>query len=161
MEYKGFLFGHYDSRGGATFIEGTDEFEAKLKYIEYGIGYEQTMKDAAEWSSEAYEHGLGWPVSPFWAELHALRDDKPAAVEKIVGEDFIAPATIESWRELKEGEDIEWLEGDEKLWANGEDLEDGTTVMFRLTQGQESPGEDWIESEYGEDACGVIFCGAK
>jgi hypothetical protein len=33
--------------------------------------------------------------------------------------------------------------------------------MFRLTEGTESPGPDWIESEYGEDACGVIFCAAE
>ena len=196
--YSGYLFGHYDSRGGATFIEDPDEMNARKRYIEMGLGFDETMKDAAEWSQSE-------GAAEFWSEIHALRDDPEAAIRKITEEDFIDSVTLESYRELRDGEDIEYGEetDEHKLelerafqdglrWATDEvqaTVPNGftetlwyneSTQTLRLTAPGESPREphkgdwannasyktfptpptdtNWVRSEFGEDACGVIFC---
>jgi hypothetical protein len=199
--YSGYLFGHYDSRGGATFVVAPDEMSARASYIEMGIGYEEIMKDAAEWMQEHHP-------DTFWSELHDLRNDREAAIRKITEEDFIDSVTVESYRELRDGEDIEYGEitDPHKLelerafqeglqWADDEVAKtvpngftetlwyNESTKTLRLTPPGESPREpykgtwagnasyeihpapqidtNWVKSEFGEDACGVIFCAAE
>ena len=115
--YEGFIFGHYDSRGGGTFIEDANELNARNRYIEMGNGLEYDKECAERWSKDE-------GASPMWAEVHALRDDEEALIRYLTEEDFISPAKLESYRPISEGEDLEWGEhGEQQELANA--FEDG------------------------------------
>ena len=186
-EYQGHIFGHYDSRGGATFVVAPDEATARRIYVEMGDGLEQTLKNAAEWKDDGHE---------FWGELWELRNNPEAAIKFITDEDYISAATLRSYRPVEEGEDLEWGDGtpnekaqafDEGLQWAGEDIEMTTANPYRETLWwhEESatlllgepgfnPGdpetpmgmtvfpprrhvEGWRRSNFGEDACGLVF----
>jgi hypothetical protein len=139
MRIEGFIFGHYDSRGGGTFLEGTDEMAARRKYVEMGQGFAQTMEDAANWSKD--ENAAG-----FWGELHALRDDEEAALKFLTDEDFISRATLESYRDIREGEDLEWIDErilDEKEWGMARAFEDG--LQWATDEVQETTPNPFME----------------
>jgi hypothetical protein len=113
--YEGFIFGHYDSRGGGTFIEDANELNARKRYIEMGNGLEYEKECAERWSKEE-------GASPEWANILALRDDEEALIRYLTEEDFIAPAKLESYRPISEGEDLEWNEhGEQRELANAFD----------------------------------------
>jgi hypothetical protein len=162
-EYNGFLFGHYDSRGGAMFLQGDDINEAWLWYLEvsYSLTPEQLLGDAIKFAPQ-------YPRS-HW---RAIRDepDPITRVKMYCGEDYLGKAHITSYRELIDGEDIEydglgsetkeWNEGDPimtRTWAKtqGENIE----ILFsEEIRNEENPPEGWEPSNFGEDACGLIIC---
>jgi hypothetical protein len=117
-----YLYGHYDSRGGATLLEAPTKREADLRYIEEvgGQTIEDHLKDAAAWKDD--EH-----AAEFWRILHEARNDRDKVIELLVSEDFIAEVNLESYRELRDGEDLEY---GEDHWPNennqrAEDFEAG------------------------------------
>jgi hypothetical protein len=122
----GFLYGHYDSRGGAAFIEGTDKEQADAKYVE-DFGLDQIFDDPEELTT---------------------------AKNQVLEDDFLGLATVESPKEIQEGEDIDYRDDDLKLWVKN----DGTT--YELVVAAEQP-EGFGESELGEDAFGVMVTRSK
>jgi hypothetical protein len=79
--YRGFLYGHYDSRGGTTFVEADSRDTALRRYV-IGFGYEDGK--------------------PF-------QFDVPTAdwLRMIEDEDFLCEAMIESDEELIVGMDLD------------------------------------------------------
>jgi len=172
-----YLYGHYDSRGGAQLIEAPDRETAdRAYYLQFW------PDDANEPNTETYR-------------------------KELVEEDFIAEVTLESYREIKHGEEIEYtdpVEGQdsekarafedglawaaediiettanpwkELLWWNEErkilricppgvnptfperPADFGTQNIYGAHEPTE-PG--WKRSNFGEDACGVIYGEAK
>ena len=165
---KYFLFGHYDSRGGATLISAASEIEARAAYVEINETIEEFIDFALE-AIEDPEH------DPFWDEVVAVKDDREAVVRMATEADFLHEVQFESYRVVEDGEDLEYIEmspeGDkfeeklqwdedkqkttpnphsEMLWWN-----EGTKTL-RLCPAGEYPGAGWERSDFGEDACGVV-----
>ena len=149
MQY-GYLFGHYDSRGGATLV----------LVDEHSEGYRNAANDA-------YVEAFVAPDDP--NEYYAWK----AFLEE---EDFLAPVTIEGDPVGPEDGDLEYRPSNRGvLLVNTEDnlrlredrdsaigivrlkwLKDAT-VPELLEDNQphpEHPG--WEYSNFGEDACGVV-----
>ena len=124
-KHTGFLYGHYDSRGCATFLEAKTKEEADFRYVEM-----------------IFE---GWDPAERTKEYE----------KELIEGDFIAPCEIEG--PISDGEDIEYREDGQTLWTNiPSEWPDGiANVEFRVAK--ECPGEGWHESNFGEDAAGVIF----
>lgn len=149
MRYECYLFGEYNSRGGATLIEAADEDSAREAYVEAGMGYESTMQDAAEWADSPGAAG-------FWNELHALRHDKKAAIRKITEEQFIGKTILLSEEEVPEI-DLEWdIDEDQTMLWEPEGQREANPAERTLWYGK-TPPAGWVPTEYGEDACGVVF----
>ena len=136
MKIKGHLYGHYDSRGGATFVAAP----------------ERAVSDAI------YANTMIWD-EPGIA-------DGPEEVQRWVDADYLGTAELKCAARPEEGEDLEYRpEGDpNKLWIKkgllyGGIIQDHTS-RFPLAFGPECP-EGYEESELGEDACGVLFFSAK
>ena len=154
-QYNGFLFGCYDSRGGATFIEAPSEYEARLAYIAMGVlTYEETMKDAESWAFDPEASG-------FWKELNDARHDKQKAVGVLTESDFLGKATLRSDEEIPEGTDMEEPEHYEEeqeerycLWVKEENAE---YELFYSKKPIKQGPEGYKPSELGEDAFGCIF----
>jgi len=173
-----YLYGHYDSRGGAQLIEAPDRETADKAYV---LQF--------------------WPDDPNDSELEETR-------KAMIEEDFIAEVTLESYREIKHGEEIEYTEPvigedyekarafeDGLAWAT-EELQETTAnpwkellwwneerKILRLCPPGENPGKPWMKnhagnatytvwpeekgepgwkrSNFGEDACGIIFGNAE
>jgi hypothetical protein len=132
---QGFLYGHYDSRGGATFIEGTDKAKADAEYV-LPFCLEQVFPDEPEVVKERNR--------------------------EIIEQDFLGEATIESEFRIENEQDIEQGEHAEPLWVRfvpndpkNEGFQ-GSPGRYELAIGTKPPAEDWKESELGEDAFGVI-----
>jgi len=169
-----YLYGHYDSRGGAQLIEAPDR----------------------ETADKAYALQF-WPDDPNEPNTETYR-------KEMIEEDFIAEVTLESSREIKHGEEIEYtdpIEPDDSekarafedglQWAT-EEIQETTAnpwkellwwneerKILRLCPPGENPGKPWLKnhagnatytvwpkeegepgwkrSNFGEDACGVIY----
>lgn len=173
-----FLYGHYDSRGGATLIEDDTQEQAHIRY-------------AALFCNEDQEWGT-----------------KKEQDERLIEEDFIGKVTFTSYRDVEDGEDLEqgeprpdevddakasnafedglaWAADEvaqttanpfrELLWerrnesdelvelrlcpkghnpAYEDQAEVQTPWQWRSTSPKKIPG--WRRSNLGEDACGVI-----
>lgn len=169
------LFGCYNSRGGACLVEAPTKEEAAKRYYNEGLGMEGQEED---WEGQ-YE----------------------ATIEEDFLEEVVA---IESYRPLRDGEDLEYGDGeDDDLKQRARDFEDGlawapqeiqdtvpnpfverlwwndTTKTFCLAGPGFSPrrptignqaastgyfwsaeppvDENWKKSNFGEDACGVVL----
>jgi hypothetical protein len=124
---SGWLYGHYDSRGGATFI-------------------------AAPSKAEADE----WYCNDFALEEIWKGDELKEAKASLIEEDFMGPATLQSPVEIKNGEDIEYRDEKDplKLWNQ---MKVESDPHYSLVIAKEPPDETYEESELGEDAFGVIF----
>lgn len=180
-----YLYGHYDSRGGAWLIEADTKAQADAQYLESFFTQDE------EWATKAEQ-------------------DK-----QILDEDFIAEVQFSSYREIEQGEDLEqgeprnehgtltndeiaigrafedglqWAEHTvsrevpnpvwELLWARYEEEDPDKPVELRLHPAGQSPAyEDWRDAEtptqthwppkpkkpgwrranFGEDACGVVI----
>jgi len=176
---KFFLYGHYDSRGGATLIEDESKEKADIRYAE------AFCNEDSEWGTKAEQ-------------------DK-----QLIEEDFLGKVTFTSYRDVQDGEDLEqgepipseradaekanafedglaWADDKivettpnpfrELLWERRDDSD--TLVELRLCPKGHSPAyEDqremptphsfsskepvkqagWKRSSLGEDACGVIL----
>jgi len=181
MKITGFLYGHYDSRGGATLIEDESKEIADIRYAS------MFCNEDSEWGTKAEQ-------------------DKT-----LIEEDFIAKVTFSSYREVADGEDLEQgppipSEEDDApkanafedglAWATDEILsttpnpfrellwerrnESDEVVELRLCPKGHSPAyenqgdrqtpfyhysgppkgtkqDGWKRSSLGEDACGVIL----
>jgi hypothetical protein len=147
--YRGFLYGHYDSRGGTTFVEADSRAAALRRYV-IGFGYQD-----------------GDPT----------QFDIPTAdwLRMIEDEDFLCEATIESDEELIVGIDLdgEFTGGYDPdtgvgrtAWvpkpADGVDT--AGLVMGCITPGAPivirygaKPGDDWIAPRFDDDAYGLLF----
>src|SRR5262249_28746259 len=90
MKYEGFIFGHYDSRGGAVFIAGGTEAEARKAYAESGQPLQEQFEDAAQWANDEGAH-------PMWKQI-AEAETEEEKIRILTEEDFYGPATIESYR---------------------------------------------------------------
>ena len=127
-KYEGFLYGHYDSRGGATFVEGTDRDKADKQYAEAFI-------------CEGYEGAT--------PEQQA---------KEICEEDFLGFATVESPIEIHHGQDIDFqfveMEPEWKLWVKAPD-DPTEEAHYELRIAKEQP-DGFEESELGEDAFGMV-----
>src|SRR5262245_19064040 len=151
-QYKGFVFGHYDSRGGANFIEAETEQQAREQYIAMSWGgLEGLVKDANNWADEPN-------AATFWREIRDLHraGDHAALVKAATEEDWIGPATIESLEPIANGADLEYDE-EGKLWSNWNpgSMDDPPAIIeFRVADEQPDGFE---QSEFGEDAFGLIF----
>jgi len=123
----GFLYGHYDSRGGATFVEAKTREEADPFYVEAFCYVPECGMTKEEWTKQ-------------------LSDD-----------DFLGTATIESPIEITHGMDIDFgfteMEPTWKLWNQMRVESDG---HYELRIAKEAPDETYEESELGEDAFGVV-----
>ena len=124
---QGFLFGHYDSRGGATFVVADDKKEAAKKYA------------SAMWL-ESEEEALEVATEDFLGA---------ATVE--------SDLEIEDGTDLQSYEDDAiplWVAfvPDDPANANCH----GAPGVYTLRYGGECP-EGYRESELGEDAFGVIL----
>ena len=118
--YKGFLFGHYDSRGGANFIETDDEYDAKRKYQEMtGQTLQEQVDEMRSWANDPNTHP---DFIEFRDKLNAAGDDERKLLDILLEEDFLGSVTVESCRELEHGEDIEYGNADrvEQEPANAE-----------------------------------------
>ena len=125
---QGFLFGHYDSRGGATFVVATDKAEAYKKYAS-GMWLDEDHQDEA--IECAKEDFLG--AATLESELE-----------------------IEDGTDLQSYEDDAiplWVH---HVPDNPEDTNHGAPGVYKLRYGGECP-EGYRESELGEDAFGVIL----
>lgn len=159
MKYEGFVFGHYDSRGGAVFIAAKTEAEARRAYVTSGASLEDQIADAKEWGSdEAQAQG----AHPMWKEVANATEEE--AIRLLSEEDFWGPATIEAYRELQDNEDLEFDTDEDdthhRLFANYSPTHDGekpALVEFRLVEEAIEETEDNKKSEWGEDAYGLIF----
>lgn len=128
--YQGFLYGHYDSRGGGTFI----------------------ASDSREAADAAYCRTMGWDDP----SLHDT-EYKPSEWAE---EDFIAQAVLESHRPLVDGEDLEQRDDGQSLWTDESEASSANipeTIRLRFTPTPDKPEGEWYEGHYGEDACGVLF----
>jgi hypothetical protein len=138
MKIEGYLYGHYDSRGGAMFIALPTREEADKLYAA-GFMHNQVFDTPAEVEE---------------------------ADKQVIEDDFLGPATLECERRPEEGEDFGDFDPDDptvmKLWARYR--EDGEWC----TEWQGTPGESelilsvaqppgFAESELAEDAYGVLF----
>jgi len=126
MKITGFLYGHYDSRGGATFIEAATQEEANPFYLE------SFACDDVEGMTKA--------------EIEA----------NIVKDDFLGPATLESPTEITHGMDVDYRDDGQKLWVKWKEDANPTDFVYELAVAKEPPPGAWEESELGEDAFGVI-----
>jgi hypothetical protein len=127
---KGVLYGHYDSRGGATFIEsengrdeGTDRLYAEAFCCE-GYEFDGKVVSAAEEAKE------------------------------ICDQNFLGEAILHSDKSVLHGEDIEYEDNALPIWVKEPD---GPTeeARYEIQRGGECP-EGWTESQLGEDAFGII-----
>jgi hypothetical protein len=111
MKYRitGYLYGHYDSRGGATFIEAKSREEADPFYSE-------------AFMCEGYDE-----VTP---EQQA---------KEICDDDYLGPATIESDVEIAHGQDLEHDENALPLWVHTDESQDPVIAVYKLRYGGECP----------------------
>lgn len=138
-KYEGFLYGHYDSRGGCSFIEADSKEKADAVYLQSFCLGEEELKAI---------------MAPYMKTYG----------EEIIEEDFLGAATIESEDEIEDGTDMEYGEHGDRpipLWVqfspnNPENTNQGNTGSYRLRYGGECPA-GFQESELGEDAFGVII----
>jgi len=128
---QGFLFGHYDSRGGASFVVAETKAEAYKKY-----------------------------VSTFWLdeEEKATEGVKIAEEDFLGAATLESEHEIEDGTDLEYGEDGD---RPIPLWVsyvpdNPEDTNHGAPGVYKLRWGGECP-EGFRASELGEDAFGVIL----
>ena len=135
---NGFLFGHYDSRGGATFVVAQSKEEAFKKYA------------SAFWMDEEEKKTEGLEV--------AKEDFLGAATLE-------SELEIEDGTDLEYNEQGPDQEGDGihlPLWVKFEAADpfdaglQGAPGTYHLVYGGECP-EGHAESELGEDAFGVIL----
>lgn len=128
MKTEGYLYGHYDSRGGATFVIAPTREQADALYVE-AFATNEYADDAAQ--AEEYN-------------------------KNIIDEDFLGTAELESPHEPVQGEDLEYRdEGDPlRLWVK--ELYRDKEHHYFLALAAECP-DGFEESELGEDACGVVF----
>ena len=129
---EGFLFGHYDSRGGTTFVESNDQAKAKKKYADSFYFDEDQNDEAMEIANDDF---LG-----------------PATIES---EEEIGDGQDIEYGEVVDGNDA----GQLPLWVrvngDGDDKHQGSPGTYHLQFGGECP-DGHEESELGEDAFGVI-----
>jgi len=123
----GFLYGHYDSRGGATFIPVATREEADRLY------------------ASIFMHHNG---------IFDSKEEADEADKQVCEEDFLGAATVESPTPLEDGQDIEYdhdPEEDPSLWVREFDSH------YELVVSKECPGDGFEPSQLGEDAYGVII----
>jgi hypothetical protein len=133
MKLHGFLYGHYDSRGGATFIEADTQPEADAVY------------------AKAFMHKEVWPNAPKQVE---------EADKQVCGDDYLGTATVEANTPIENGQDIEYVVEDPtpgpSLWVK-ETTTPGAFYPehYELVLSEKCP-DGFVESSLGEDAFGVI-----
>ena len=149
---KGWLYGHYDSRGGATLVYAPNREEADRIY------------------ASVFMHHSG---------IFDTKEEADEADKQVCEEDFIAPAIVMSHRPLEHNEDLEnscpnppaWEPHDPHEWAvlwcpkeeadPWNSLPEGGDIHFILTnewaRDDNPPVKGWVPSQFGEDAYGVIF----
>jgi hypothetical protein len=177
-----YLYGHYDSRGGATLIEAENREQADHAYLtSFGM---LSFMATEEWNTP--EHRAEFINEEFITEVNALESHR--TIEK--GEDIEYGPTentnkYELARAFEDG--LAWADEEvvettanpfmEILWWNED------TKTFRLCEPGVNPRhpekkehaanasystwpkppveEGWRRSNFGEDACGVIYTDVK
>jgi len=130
---KYFLYGHYDSRGGATLIEDETKEAASARYLE-----------------------------SFWCEDNEW-GTKADQEKQIIEDDFIAEVTFTSYREVEDGEDLEQgrpipSEEDDAQKANA--YEDGLAwATEEIVQTTPNPFRELLWARYeGEKVVELRLC---
>lgn len=153
-EIHGFLFGHFDSRGGCTFVEAANEATALAKYSEAFKYWNDADPDAASNAAEL---------------LANLKDD-----------DLLGPAIIETELEIVDGQELDGgfsgtleLDAPDDIPRPGgitaylDDIELGSDnlldVLDHLPDGPVRifygpfPGPGFVAPRWDDDAFGLIF----
>ena len=132
-EIKGVLYGHYDSRGGSTFVESSD-----------GRTPTTDALYAESFCCEGWDFGDGRKIS------------KEQQAKQLCDDDFLGTATIRSEAEIQNGQDIEYDDNALPVWVKETTDPSGRYAEhYEIQHGGECP-EGYKESELGEDAFGII-----
>jgi hypothetical protein len=123
----GVLYGHYDSRGGATFIECTNGRD--------------------EGTDNLY-------AESFW--IGDSEQERKENTKRICDDDFLGPAVLESDTAVTHGMDVDYRNDYQKLWVKWKEDANPTDFVYELVVAKEKPPGAWEESELGEDAFGVV-----
>jgi len=158
--YEGYLFGHYDSRGGATFVVAPTEQQAREFYAELGSSIEEQMEEAHQFAGETADpNDQCHFMHEHWAKVAAITD-RSEFVKHVTEEDFLGKAQITSYRVIKDGEDIEYgecgkphIEHITANWNPSCEQDPPETIEIKLEPGSLFPEEDPL---FGEDAFGLI-----
>jgi len=126
---QGFLYGHYDSRGGGTFIRAKDRRDADLEYgTHFGWDSDGTM-ECTKWDEVEVD-----PATNNGHKFRLVRTDRTEVISiwdkpyGLIAEDFID----ECWIVHEDDDDIE-----------GVDLEQGDDSDHRVNVIRKEHGFDW------------------
>jgi hypothetical protein len=145
-KYEGFLYGHYDSRGGTTFVNHPDRATADLWYAS-AFGFdEDDMKEFAP--GLALEDYLG--PATIYSDVDLLANG--AAMD--LSEQFTGDTDHVLW--MKVPDDVKQQPDDEDSddynWSNWEPYE-----LYYLTVGTKPPCYAVYGMRFDDDAFGLVI----